>query len=273
MGGSTTSGSGMKRVGPSGDAGRGIPARTRWAASVFPSFDRASARVPSSAASRAIIERRAAWSFAPLSAFGSGGGTCSTTQSAKSQLHACHPRKVSILTGWRECCVGLDADCRSSHNARPCAQVTLDALRSGLGHFAAERTESESHENKKELTSHEQAVFARFRRRCFACRRDSWAGRFRSSGRATRLNAGSGDRLGESIVTTGPVLVRYDKATESSLPLDAVYILDYKGGRLVATLPTTVNRLRGRRSSSHLSSATWSPTSSSTWTPGPRRTS
>jgi hypothetical protein len=52
------------------------------------------------------------------------------------------------------------------------------------------------------------------------------------------LNAGSGDRLGESIITTGPVLVRYDKATESSLPLDAVYILDYKGGRLVASLPT-----------------------------------
>jgi hypothetical protein len=56
--------------------------------------------------------------------------------------------------------------------------------------------------------------------------------------RPTPLNAGSGDRLGESIVQTGPVMVRYDKATESSLPLDAVYILDYKGGRLVATLPT-----------------------------------
>lgn len=55
--------------------------------------------------------------------------------------------------------------------------------------------------------------------------------------RPTPLNAGSGDRLGESIITTGPVLVRYDKATESSLPLDAIYVLDYKGGRLVASLP------------------------------------
>ena len=34
--------------------------------------------------------------------------------------------------------------------------------------------------------------------------------------RPTPLSAGAGDRLGESIVTTGPVLVRYDKATESS---------------------------------------------------------
>ena len=39
-------------------------------------------------------------------------------------------------------------------------------------------------------------------------------------------------------MTTGPVLVRYDKATESSIPLDALYILDYKGGRLLASLPT-----------------------------------
>jgi hypothetical protein len=56
--------------------------------------------------------------------------------------------------------------------------------------------------------------------------------------RPAPARAGAGDRQGESVVTTGPVLVRYDKATESSIPLDAVYILDYKGGRLVASLPT-----------------------------------
>ena len=39
-------------------------------------------------------------------------------------------------------------------------------------------------------------------------------------------------------MTTGPVLVRYDKATKAPIPLDAVYILDYKGGRLLASLPT-----------------------------------
>lgn len=46
------------------------------------------------------------------------------------------------------------------------------------------------------------------------------------------------DRIPESIMTTGPVLVRYDEATKSSIPLDAIYILDYKGGRLLASIPT-----------------------------------
>ena len=56
--------------------------------------------------------------------------------------------------------------------------------------------------------------------------------------RPAPLHAGAGDRAGENIVTTGPVLMRYDDATKSPIPLDAVYILDYKGGRLVATVPT-----------------------------------
>jgi hypothetical protein len=56
--------------------------------------------------------------------------------------------------------------------------------------------------------------------------------------RPAPVRAGAGDRLGEAIITTGPVLVRYDKATESSISLDALYILDYKGGRLLASLPT-----------------------------------
>ena len=54
-----------------------------------------------------------------------------------------------------------------------------------------------------------------------------------------RLHAGGcSDRSRDTIVTTGAVLVRYDKATESSIALDALYILDFKGGRLLATLPT-----------------------------------
>src|SRR5262249_27549871 len=56
--------------------------------------------------------------------------------------------------------------------------------------------------------------------------------------RPLTLHAGAGDRLGETILTTGPVLVRYDEATKSPIALDAVYILDYKGGRLLASLPT-----------------------------------
>jgi hypothetical protein len=59
-----------------------------------------------------------------------------------------------------------------------------------------------------------------------------------SLARPATLRAGAGDRAGETIMATGPVLVRYDKATESSISLDALYILDYKGGRLLASLPT-----------------------------------
>ena len=59
-----------------------------------------------------------------------------------------------------------------------------------------------------------------------------------SSLRPAPLRAGAGDRSGESIVATGPVLVRYDEGAKAPIPLDAVYFLDYKGGRLLATIPT-----------------------------------
>jgi hypothetical protein len=57
-------------------------------------------------------------------------------------------------------------------------------------------------------------------------------------GPATSRAADGGDRLGEMIMATGPVLVRYDEATKAPIPLDALYILDYKSGRLLASLPT-----------------------------------
>jgi hypothetical protein len=52
------------------------------------------------------------------------------------------------------------------------------------------------------------------------------------------LRAGAGDRSGESIVATGPVIVRYDEGAKVSIPLEAVYLLDYKAGRLLATIPS-----------------------------------
>lgn len=57
-------------------------------------------------------------------------------------------------------------------------------------------------------------------------------------GPASLRAADGGDRLGEMIMVTGPVMVRYDEATKAPIPLDALYILDYKGGRLLASLPT-----------------------------------
>jgi hypothetical protein len=56
--------------------------------------------------------------------------------------------------------------------------------------------------------------------------------------RPTPLHAGAGDRSGEAIVATGPVLIRYDEAARAPIPLDAIYFLDYKGGRLLATIPS-----------------------------------
>ncbi len=62
-----------------------------------------------------------------------------------------------------------------------------------------------------------------------------WVG---SSWRAAPMWAGAGDRAGECIVATGPVLMEYDNATKSQIPLEALYFLDYKGGRLLGTVPT-----------------------------------
>ncbi len=69
-----------------------------------------------------------------------------------------------------------------------------------------------------------------------------------ASFRPASLHASAGDRAGESIVATGPVLVRYDEAAKGPVALDALYFLDYKGGRLLGTVPsfrqtTTATRL------------------------------
>jgi hypothetical protein len=53
-----------------------------------------------------------------------------------------------------------------------------------------------------------------------------------------QIRAGGGDRSGESIVTTGPILIRYDEGNKVQVPLDALYILDYKAGRLLGTVPS-----------------------------------
>ncbi len=52
------------------------------------------------------------------------------------------------------------------------------------------------------------------------------------------LRAHGGDRAGESILTTGPVLVRYDEGRKVQTAQDAVYYLDYTGARLYASVPS-----------------------------------
>jgi hypothetical protein len=56
--------------------------------------------------------------------------------------------------------------------------------------------------------------------------------------RATPMQASSSDRAGECVVATGSVLQQYDDNTKAAIPLDALYFLDYKGGRLMATVPS-----------------------------------
>jgi hypothetical protein len=59
-----------------------------------------------------------------------------------------------------------------------------------------------------------------------------------SSFRPVPLRAGAGDRSGEAIVATGPVHMEFDETVKASIPLEALYFLDYKGGRLLGTVPS-----------------------------------
>jgi len=52
------------------------------------------------------------------------------------------------------------------------------------------------------------------------------------------LQAHGGDRWSESILASGPVMVRYDERLKAPLAQDALYYLDYRGGRLLATVPS-----------------------------------
>ncbi len=65
-----------------------------------------------------------------------------------------------------------------------------------------------------------------------------------AGGRSPQIQAGGGDRSGESILTTGAVAIRYDEGNKVQVPQEALYYLDYKAGKLLATIPTyrqTVN--------------------------------
>lgn len=59
-----------------------------------------------------------------------------------------------------------------------------------------------------------------------------------AGGRPQELRAGGGDRSGESIVATGPIAIRFDEGTKVQIPEDALYYLDYRAGKLKATVPT-----------------------------------
>jgi len=62
-----------------------------------------------------------------------------------------------------------------------------------------------------------------------------WTG---ASLRGPVVRASGSDRSGESIVATGPVYVQYNEGKKVQIPQDAIYYLDYKGGKLLATVPS-----------------------------------
>ena len=65
--------------------------------------------------------------------------------------------------------------------------------------------------------------------------------------RPTQLQAGGSDRSGESALTSGAVAIGYDEGSKTQVPQDALYYLDYKAGKLLATIPMfrqTVNSTR-----------------------------
>jgi len=59
-----------------------------------------------------------------------------------------------------------------------------------------------------------------------------------AGGRSPQIRAGGADRSGETILTTGVVSVQYDEGSKIQVPQEALYYLDYKAGKLLATIPT-----------------------------------
>lgn len=68
-----------------------------------------------------------------------------------------------------------------------------------------------------------------------------------ANGRPPQLQAGGGDRSGESAIATGPIAIRYDEGNKTQVPQDALYYLDYKAGKLLATIPTFRQTLNSTR--------------------------
>jgi hypothetical protein len=52
------------------------------------------------------------------------------------------------------------------------------------------------------------------------------------------LRAHGGDRWEESILASGPTFIRYNENTKIQVAQDAIYYLDYRSGKLHATIPS-----------------------------------
>jgi hypothetical protein len=59
------------------------------------------------------------------------------------------------------------------------------------------------------------------------------------------VKAGGGDRFGEDVLTAGPVAIQYNERTKTQAAQDAIYYLDYRGGRLMAMVPAEKQTAQG----------------------------
>jgi hypothetical protein len=65
--------------------------------------------------------------------------------------------------------------------------------------------------------------------------------------RLPALRASAGDHSGETIVACGPVATVYHPKLKVQVTQDGLYYLDYKGGRLLATVPALRQSAAGTR--------------------------
>ena len=63
--------------------------------------------------------------------------------------------------------------------------------------------------------------------------------------RPPAVKAGGGDRYGDYSLTTGPVAVQYNERNKTQATQDALYFLDYRAARLIATVPVQRQSSRG----------------------------
>jgi hypothetical protein len=59
-----------------------------------------------------------------------------------------------------------------------------------------------------------------------------------SGTRPNAIRAGGGDRWDESVLTSGPASVRYNESSKVQVAHDAIYYLDYRGAKLLGTIPS-----------------------------------
>jgi hypothetical protein len=59
--------------------------------------------------------------------------------------------------------------------------------------------------------------------------------------------AGGSDRYGDDSLTAGPVAIQYNERYKTQATQDALYYLDWRGGRLMATVPLERQSVKGSK--------------------------